>query len=211
MNRTHSRLAVTLALSGATVVFITATTALSRRPDPAYAPAPDAAPMYQGAGLRVRWQRPGEFFPVLGWRESVTLEASTVQADRQLAHLAPESYNCHFYTRFHLRRARGEAVLPIPRQDLLTVRCLRTYGYARIAGPSAPGDVWVAARPDETGGWIITHSAIVLETGPDGEPTRIRQKFDPRYPVVDVTPSEFRTLYAGCHPWRVEAWRATKL
>ena len=211
MKRAHSNLVITLALAGAAVVSLTATPALSRRPDSAPINAVRAAPVFAATGVALRWDRPGAFFPVLGWREPVALESSAVPADRQLAHLAPEAFNCHFYTRFHLRRARGEAVLPIPRQDLLTERCLRTYGYTRVAGPAAPGDVWVAVRPDGAGGRAITHSAVVVEVGPDGQPLRIRQKFDARHPVVDVTPVEFRTLYAGRHPWRIETWRATTL
>lgn len=124
-----------------------------------------------------------------------------------MANLDPRSFNCHFYTRFYIRRARADSVLPIPRQDLLTTQSLSEYRYRVVNGAMKPGDVLVAERPDSAGGWIFTHSALVLAVDEDGHPTRIRQKFDDRHPVVDVSGEEFRMLYAGRYPWRVQAWR----
>ena len=197
---------VDLVLVGAALFLGLALTAVSHIPNPgrATADAPDA----ELAGYPVQWSRPGSFFPVLGWRDPVALSSSELMADRQLAHLDPTAFNCHFYTRFHIRRQRGESVVPRPRQEHLSTGCLALYGYQPVEGPLTAGDILTAIRTDDAGHERITHSALVLAVDEQGQPSRIRQKFDGEHPVVDVTMSEFRTLYAGLHEWRIAAWRA---
>ncbi len=197
---------VDLVLVGAALFLGLALTAVSHIPNPGRATAD--APEEEPAGFPVHWSRPGAFFPVLGWRDPVALSASELMADRQLANLDPTAFNCHFYTRFHIRRQRGESVMPRPRQEHLSARCLALYGYHPVTGPMAAGDILTAIRADDAGQERITHSALVLAVDARGQPSRIRQKFDDEHPVVDVTMDEFRTLYAGLHPWRITAWRA---
>ena len=179
------------------------------RPDvPPFAePIPQPASR-ESTGVRLVWQRPGEFFPVLGWREPVNLSASGFGFDAELASIPPDRFNCHFYTRYFLRRAQGESIHPTPRHDLVTESCLRSYGLAPARGSICAGDILVAGQPEASGHLRITHSAIVLGVDAHGVPTRIRQKFDGKHPVVDVNYEEFRTLYAGLHPWQIQVWRA---
>lgn len=190
------------------VLVITATVAFSRRADHTFQPKGAHPSDRSASGVTMRWTRPGEFFPLLGWREPVSLRDSDLLPDRQLAELDPTKYNCHYYIRFLLRRMRGEPVLPIPRQDQLTESCLRALQLSPVQGPLAPGDILLAARPDGASGWRFTHSALVLAVDAAGVPTRIRQKFNDQYPVVDVTGEEFRMLYASRYPWHVQAWRS---
>ena len=159
----------------------------------------------------IQWVRPGVFFPVLGWREPVSLENSD-GADRLLAGLPPRRYNCHFYVKTHIE-CRGGTVLPHfllrrPRIDQLTESYLEARGYRRAGdGQAQAGDVLVAGRPDGRGGFHLTHSAVVVKTDADGRMVAIRQKFNDRLPVVDVSPEEFTMLYAGLHPWETHLWR----
>lgn len=159
----------------------------------------------------VQWVRPGVFFPVLGWREPVSLEASS-GPDRLLAGLPTRRYNCHYYVKTHIE-CRGGTVLPRfllgrPRVDQLTEGYLTARGYRRTDNAHATvGDVLVAGRPDGQGGFTMTHSAVVLEVDSAGRIQKIRQKFNDRLPVVDVTSEEFTMLYAGLYPWETRLWR----
>lgn len=172
---------------------------------------PVAAPAVRADGTVIQWVRPGVFFPVLGWREPVSLEGSE-GADRLLAGLPPRRYNCHFYVKTHIE-CRGGTVLPHfllrrPRIDQLTEGYLEARGYRRAGdGRAQAGDVLVAGRPDGRGGFHLTHSAVVVKTDAEGRMVTIRQKFNDRLPVVDVSPEEFTMLYAGLHPWETRLWR----
>ena len=159
----------------------------------------------------VRWVRPGLFFPVLGWREVVNLDAGE-GADRLLAGLPPNLYNCHYYVKTHVE-CRGGTVMPYfllrrPRVTHLSEGYLASRGY-RLSddGRAAPGDIVVAGKPDGKGGFALTHSAVVLQVDDEGRIARIRQKFNERLPVVDVSREEFTMLYAGMHPWQTHVWR----
>lgn len=160
----------------------------------------------------VVWQAPGCTYPVLGWRLPVDLRDSDWRVDRALSQVSAEHYNCHFYTRLHLvNRNQPSRLLPWlkqPTADLLTPRCLRQAGLRKLSPgeESRPGDVVVASRVDVRGETTYLHSAVVREVDGAGHITRIRQKFDARFPVVDVDATEFRTLYAGQHPMRIEVW-----
>lgn len=164
-----------------------------------------------GAG-EVVWENPGCTYPDLGWRKPVDLHESDWRVDRALVQVPADHYNCHFYTRLHLVQRNQPrqllAWLKQPASDLLTPRCLYRAGLRKL-GPlemARPGDVVVASRLDVRGETTYHHSAVVRAVDADGTITSIRQKFDGRHPVVDVDVNEFRSLYAGCHPCRVEVW-----
>jgi hypothetical protein len=165
------------------------------------------------AAVRVQWNRPGYFFPVLGWREPVVLAASAFPPDALVAPLEASRYNCHFYTKAYLRWRGGERdgawIVRHPHNDQLTEEFLVARGYRKVSDRPRTGDVALALRRD-FGRHAITHSAIVLRGGGDAELV-IRQKFNPTCPVVDLSLEEFRMLYAGMHPWRVEFWRNAAL
>lgn len=162
--------------------------------------------------VRIRWQRPGLFFPILGWRRPVDLAVSDLPVDHLMADLPPDSYNCHFYTKAYVEWRAGapnlSRRLAAPRDDLVTEEYLLARGYRRVESSSArQGDLLLAVRAGDPSRRAVTHSAVVVEVDAGGAPRRIRQKFNPDCPVVDVDADEFRMLYAGQYPWRVETWR----
>lgn len=177
----------------------------------AFALLASCAPWAHGDDATIRWQRPGHFFPVLGWREPVGASAAW-ELDRYLAAIPADRYNCHFYTKAYIEwRADADAFwdyLGHARDDLLTEEFLAAWGYERVAQPGAmAGDVIVSGRRDARGRCSFTHSAIVADVDAAGAIRRIRQKFDPTQPIVDVTLDEFVMLYAGLHPWETQVWR----
>ena len=90
----------------------------------------------------------------------------------------------------------------------MNVGILRQAGLRpRAAGERAGvGDIVLAGRPQGASAMVYTHSAIVRSVDEAGRICAVRQKFDDRYPVVDVDWAEFRMLYAGMHPYRTEVW-----
>lgn len=162
--------------------------------------------------VKVVWQVPGCIYPVLGWRMPVCLSDSDWRVDRAVAALAPTNYNCHFYTRLHLvertQPSQMSRWVKQPSADVITTEFLLRAGLRkREPGESAQaGDVVVAGRSDAWGGTAYTHSAVVREVDDAGVIRSIRQKFDEARPVVDVALDEFRMLYAGMHPYRMEVW-----
>lgn len=162
--------------------------------------------------VRIVWSAPGCHFPVLGWRMPVRLDDSDWRVDRAITGLAAATYNCHYYTRLHLAdHTAPEQVgrwLSRPRFDGINAQILREAGMRpRAEGePAGPGDILVAGCPLGPFEMVYTHSAIVRSVDDRGRVHTIRQKFDDEHPVVDVDWSEFRTLYAGRHPYRTEVW-----
>lgn len=173
-----------------------------------------AAPvrLVQAEPLTLVWHAPGHVYPVLGWRMPVDLTDSDWRVDRALSAVEAGRYNCHFYTRLHLvERTQPSRLLRWVKQptlDAITPQCLRAAGLRPLAEGEAArlGDIVVAGRVDARGETSYNHSAVVREVDEAGAVVRIRQKFDDRQPIVDVAVSEFRMLYAGMHPYRMEVW-----
>ena len=142
----------------------------------------------------------------------VDLSDSDWRVDRAVKELGDSHYNCHYYTRLHLvAHVRPEHMnrwLSVPRHDAITPACLRAAGLRPLeeGEPVQPGDIIVTGHPADHGEIRFNHSAVVREVSEDGLVVRIRQKFDGRNPVVDVALDEFRMLYAGMHPYRIEIW-----
>lgn len=166
---------------------------------------------FAGGDVQIRWTAPGFFYPVLGWRLPVDLSSAS-DFDRRLAPLPAHRYNCHFYTSAYIRWALGarslDTFLSNPRHDLVTPETLRAQGLEALAPGSAtrPGDIVVAGERNSSA-LRITHSAVVLAVCDDGRVARVRQKFDPRHPVVDTSWDEFLMLYAGLAGWETQVWR----
>jgi hypothetical protein len=160
----------------------------------------------------VVWRAPGCFYPVLGWRMPVALESSDWRVDRAVTGLAADAYNCHFYTRLYLientQPSNESRWLAMARHDGVDAGILREAGLRpRAAGePAGAGDIVLAGRPLGAADMVYTHSAIIRAVDEAGKIRTVRQKFDDRYPVVDVDWTEFRMLYAGMHPYRTEVW-----
>ncbi len=162
--------------------------------------------------VKVVWQVPGCFYPVLGWRMPVRLSDSDWRVDRALSALAPDHYNCHFYTRLHLIEHTQPSQMirwvKRPTDDAITPQCLLRAGLRKLqpGEPVQAGDVGLSGRGDGWEGTLYTHSAVVREVDGAGAIRTIRQKFDEVHPVVDVEVNEFRMLYAGMHPYHMDVW-----
>ena len=169
----------------------------------------------QGAAVAsIRWNSALHEFPTLGYREPVDLERSTLPVDRALRLKAGTTYNCHYYTKTHIEGAESfERSVDAGGQETLTDLYLLQHGYRRASGlATAVGDVVTALRPPTAFGesTYLSHSGVVVEVGPGGEIRKIRQKFSPTEPVVDLTLEDFVSAYSGKYPWQCVVWtRAT--
>jgi hypothetical protein len=152
-------------------------------------------------------------FPELGWREPVSMKESAWNVDRLLGGKPSNAYNCHYYTKSFIERRDLDtvpfrALVPDGLEDISSVY-LQGWGYELRAGAKAQvGDIVVAEKPSpfDHGQRIFTHSAIVAEINDRGQIARLRQKFDPRHPVVDLTLDDFQRIYVGESPRSYSVW-----
>lgn len=172
--------------------------------------------------------------PGIGAKSCVT-QSSWETVDRTVSSLPQtgrtndDSFNCFYYLRAYVEGAMPPEYPPRPATDprrswdsparaYADDVYLRLHGYTMQAlhrqldtAGYEPGDVIMVPGRDPAGRFAgidqrYVHAAIVVATRA-GRITRIRQKVDPFKCVVDLTPQEFRTVYALSGDDMYEIWR----
>jgi hypothetical protein len=142
----------------------------------------------------------------------------TSRADSVLAK-ETDAFNCHFYTSTHLlgHEPRALGIFSPPKALMMFEKKLfADHGYRNAysfnserflqeSSKLKEGDIILIVDPGKKEPFQETHSGVVLRSDANGG-IIIRQKFDPKLPVVDLTANQFKQAYLNDSEEQVQVW-----